>query len=117
MDWNRIRHTCSNHGLGLDVDNMGELQAIWELHREAGWPAASTPHEGELMTLDTVISGCAVYFFDSDHTLDAPRVEMLRTCLSELDDLLPDLTGESIDYFSRLGTLAQGLLQATSQGL
>lgn len=89
-----------------------DLQALWELHREAEWPAASTPHEGELMTLDTVISGCAVYFFDSARRLDPPRVDMLRTCLNELNDLLPDLTGESIDYFHRLRMLAESLLES-----
>lgn len=90
-----------------------DLQALWDLHREAEWPAASTAREGELMTLDTVISGCAVYFFDSAGRLDSPRVDMLRTCLDELDDLLPDLAGESIDYFRRLRTLAEALLETS----
>lgn len=90
-----------------------DLRALWDLHREAEWPAASTAHEGALMTLDTVISGCAVYFFDSHYSLDPPRIDMLRTCLDELDDLLPDLAGESIGYFRRLRTLAESLLQST----
>jgi hypothetical protein len=97
------------------VDRMStELHALWEVHREAGWPPMSTPREGELMTLDTVVSGCAVYFFDAEETLDPPRVDMLQACLAELDDLLPDLSGECIDYFSRLRMLAELLLKSTN---
>lgn len=66
------------------------------------------------MTLDTVVSGCALYFFDSDKTLDLPRIDMLQSCLAEIDDLLPELSGESIDYFGRLRMLAELLLKTTN---
>lgn len=91
-----------------------DLRALWEVHREAGWPPMSTPREGELMTLDTVVSGCALYFFDAEETLDPPRIDMLQTCLAELDDLLPDLSGDCIDYFGRLRMLAELLLKSTN---
>ena len=29
---------------------------------KAGWPTGLGPHEGELMTLDTVIGGCVRYY-------------------------------------------------------
>lgn len=90
-----------------------KLHALWEVHREAGWPPVSTPREGELMTLDTVVSGCALYFFDAEETLDPPRIDLLQTCLAELDDLLPDLPSECIDYFARLRLLAELLLEST----
>ena len=89
------------------------MQALWEVHREARWPPMFTPREGELMTLDTVVSGCALYFFDAEGTLDSPRIEMLQTCLMELDDLLPELSGECLDYFGRLRMLAELLLTST----
>ncbi len=66
------------------------------------------------MTLDTVVSGCALYFFDAEETLDPPRIDMLQTCLAELDDLLPDLSGECIDYFGRLRRLAELLVKSTT---
>jgi hypothetical protein len=90
-----------------------DLHVLWEVHREAGWPPMCTPREGELMTLDTVVSGCALYFFDAEGTLDPPRIEMLQSCLMELDDLLPDLSGECLDYFGRLRKLAELLLNCT----
>ena len=88
------------------------LQALWEVHREAGWPKIGGGHEGELMTLDTVISGCMVFFLDSDGTLDPQRVDILEGCLADLDNLLPDMPDDSSEYFERLRTLAGLLVKA-----
>lgn len=63
------------------------------------------------MTLDTVISGCAVYYFD-ERALDAPRLAMLGDCLDDLDALLPGVPEEAGEYFTRLRTLAGLLLDA-----
>ncbi len=64
------------------------------------------------MTLDTVISGCATYYFD-EQNLDPQRVTLLETCLTELDGLLSDVPEDAGDYFIRLRTLA-GLLLDTA---
>ena len=90
---------------------MMDLRSLWDRHRAADWPKFSSPDEGELMTLDTVISGCATYYFD-EQSLDAPRVAMLGHCLDDLDALLPVVPGEAGDYFTRLRTLAGLLLDA-----
>lgn len=66
------------------------------------------------MTLDTVISGCAAYYFD-EQSLDAPRLAMLGNCLDDLDTLLPDVPGEAGGYFVRLRTLADALLETSRQ--
>lgn len=87
-----------------------DLRAVWDQHRESRWPRFSSPDEGELMTLDTVISGCAVYYFE-ERSLDAPRLAMLEHCLSDLDVLLPGVPEEAGEYFSRLRTLAVLLLE------
>ncbi len=91
---------------------MNPIAALWELHRNAGWPAFSTPSEGQLMTLDTVISGCVTYFLDSTEGLDQQRVEILEDCLADLDRLLPDVPEEASGYFERLRTLAGLVLDA-----
>ena len=88
------------------------LVALWEVHRDAGWPKIGDGHEGELMTLDTVISGCMVFFLDSDGGLDPQRVDILESCLADLDSLLPDMPEESSAYFERLRTLAGLLVKA-----
>lgn len=63
------------------------------------------------MTLDTVISGCAVYYFE-ERNLDSRRLAMLEHCLNDLDALLPGLPEEAGEYFTRLRTLASLLLEA-----
>ncbi len=67
------------------------------------------------MTLDTVISGCATYYFD-EQNLDPQRVTLLETCLADLDGLLPDVPEDAGDYFIRLRTLADVLLETSRQG-
>ncbi len=89
---------------------MTEFHSLWETHRNADWPKFSSPHEGQLMTLDTVISGCVVYFLEHSEGLDLQRLEMLDSCLADLKGLVPDLPEESRDYFERLQQLA-GLLR------
>jgi len=91
-----------------------ELRAVWDWHRSAAWPKFSSPDEGELMTLDTVISGCATYYFD-EQGLDPQRVAMLEQCLADLDGLLSGVPEDAGDYFARLRELA-GLLLASAKG-
>ena len=67
------------------------------------------------MTLDTVISGCATYYFD-EQGLDAQCVVMLEHCLDDLDTLLPDVPEEAGEYFVRLRALAGVLLETSRHG-
>ncbi len=90
-----------------------DLISLWEIHCEAGWPSGLGHNEGELMTLDTVISGCVKYYF-SENRLDLQRVEILESCQNDLEALLPDLHGEARDYFDRLRALACILLESSS---
>ncbi len=89
---------------------MNEITSLWHVHRDASWPKVSGPHEGELMTLDTVIGGCVTYYLESLEGLDARRVAILEDCLSDLEGLLPDLDRETAAYFERLRRLASLLL-------
>ncbi len=90
-----------------------DLISLWEIHCEAGWPTGLGSNEGELMTLDTVISGCVKYYF-SENRLDLKRVEILESCKTDLETLLPHLTGEARNYFDRLRALACILLESPS---
>lgn len=94
---------------------MNEILSLWAIHREASWPKFAGPHEGELMTLDTVISGCVTYYLDSEGGLDPQRVTMLETCLADLAGLLPELTGGAAEYFERLRSLTILLLNVHHQ--
>jgi hypothetical protein len=91
---------------------MNEFVPLWEIHQAAEWPRAIGPSEGELMILDTVIGGCVTYYLQSAQGLDAQRLEILETCLADLDALLPELEGEASGYFHRLRQVGALLCEA-----
>lgn len=88
-----------------------DLARLWEVHQAAEWPASVGPHEGALMTLDTVVGGCITYFVE-EHHLDPPRVAILEDCLSDLETVLPELAEESLGYFERLKQLGTLVLES-----
>jgi len=87
-----------------------ELTRLWDTHRCADWPKDVGAHEGELMTIDTVLGGC-VNFFLEEETLDPPRLGILSDCLKELDDLLENMERETKEYFERLRTIGSLLIK------
>lgn len=86
--------------------------SLWETHKEERWPHVGSLQEGPLMTLDTVISGCVVYFLDSPEGLDAQRLGIVEDCIADLDHLTADLDADCRPYFQRLRRLG-ALLIAT----
>jgi hypothetical protein len=62
------------------------------------------------MTIDTVISGCVVFYLDSAEGLDSQRVAIVKDCLGDLDELTETLDSESKIYFVRLRDLGAMLL-------
>ncbi|HWG97399.1 MAG TPA: hypothetical protein VN647_09970 [Nitrospira sp.] len=91
------------------------VATAWEQHCAEGWPHFSSPDQGQLMTIDTVISGCVVYFLDSSEGLDDPRVAIVKDCLGDLDELTKALDTEPQAYFYRLRELGAMLLGDESQ--
>lgn len=89
------------------------IATAWETHCGEGWPQFASPNEGQLMTLDTVISGCVVFFLDSPEGLDAQRVTIVKDCLADLDGLTEELDADCRPYFIRLRRLGE-LLIATA---
>ena len=67
------------------------------------------------MTLDTVISGCVVYFLDSEEGLDDQRRGILGDCLSDLAMLEQELDEDCRPYFQRLHELGSSLLTRPPQ--
>ena len=93
--------------------NRAAITSAWETHCSEGWPSFAGPNQGQLMTLDTVISGCVVYFLDSPEGLDRQRVEILKDCLADLEDVTSDLEPDCQPYFVRLHRLGELLLATT----
>jgi hypothetical protein len=90
------------------------IETAWEQHCSTGWPRFSSPHEGQLMTLDTVISGCVVYYLDSSDGLDDQRITIVKDCLRDLDDLTAELEADCLPYFRCLRELGEMLLKMQS---
>ncbi len=87
------------------------IASLWEAHSQTQWPQLNNPNEGQLMMLDTVIGGCAVYYLDSETELDSQRVSILEDCISDLDTLLDGLTDDCRPYFERVKRLARMLIE------
>ncbi|GKS66382.1 hypothetical protein YTPLAS72_36860 [Nitrospira sp.] len=66
------------------------------------------------MTLDTVISGCVVYYLESADGLDDQRLSIVKDCLHDLDDLTTELEVECLPYFCGLRELGELLLSRPS---
>ena len=88
------------------------LVALWGRHQQEALPEVPALNKGELWVLDEVIGGCISYYLDAGRTLDMQRLAILRDCRADLDRLLPELEGPALDYFFRLGTLAELVLSA-----
>ncbi len=91
----------------MDRDTVTRL---WETHKSDGWPDHCGRLEGPLMTLDTVICGCVVYYLDTLEGLDEQRRVIVGDCLADLDSFEPDLDDSSRPYFRRLRELGTLLL-------
>ena len=95
--------------------NHAAIASAWDAHRSEGWPTFTSPNQGQLMTLDTVISGCVVFFLDSPKGLDQQRIDILKDCLADLEDVTAELDTDCQPYFLRLYRLGELLLAATPQ--
>ncbi|HKT35048.1 MAG TPA: hypothetical protein VJR03_09470 [Nitrospira sp.] len=91
----------------MDRETVGRL---WETHKGEDWPRVETQLEGPLMTLDTVISGCVVYFLDSETGLDEQRRTIVGDCLADLETMEQELDEHCRPYFQRLRELGTLLL-------
>ncbi len=91
------------------------IATAWERHCADGWPQFSSPHQGQLMTIDTVISGCVVYYLHGSEGLDDQRVAIVKDCLGDLDELTEALDDEPQAYFCRLRELGAMLLSRELQ--
>jgi hypothetical protein len=88
----------------------GMVSSLWQEHQDAEWPVSGDAHEGELMTLDTVVAGCVTYYLE-EQELDTQRVGILQDCLTDLETLMSDLDSEAQPYFERLQQLGKLIIK------
>ena len=91
-----------------------ELTVLWKRHQQEALPAVPSTIKGELWVLDEVIGGCIAHYLAGDLALDSGRTAILLDCRADLDRLLPALEGPAVDYFHRLGILAELVLNTSA---
>jgi hypothetical protein len=91
-----------------------ELTVLWGRHQQEALPEVPATSKGELWVLDEVVGGCIAYFLERGPALDSRRIGILEDCRADLERLIPDLEGQALNYFRRLGTLAQLVLTANA---
>jgi hypothetical protein len=91
-----------------------ELMVLWRRHQQEALPNVPDASKGELWVIDEVVGGCIAYYLERGPSLDSRRIGILEDCRADLDRLIPELEGEAVNYFRRLGTLAQLVLTANA---
>ena len=89
---------------------MEDLQRLWDEHESAPFPSeiAGEEIEGEdLVSLDTFTAGCIHSFLVKRDSLNKDRIDTLGECFSGLTTVLPHLTGDAKDYYSRLHEMSR----------
>ena len=84
---------------------MEDLQLLWDAHEGATFPSAVAGEEIEgedLVSLDTFAAGCIDSFLLKRGSLDEGRIDALAACFSGLTTVLPHLTGDAKNYYTRL---------------
>lgn len=63
-----------------------------------------------MVSLDTYTAGCIHSFLVKQGSLEEVRIDTLTVCFSGLTAVLPYLTGDAKDYFSRLHEMSRIIL-------
>ena len=91
-----------------------EILRLWQGHSSAGYPSGFGHRviTGiDMPLLDAEIAGCIRKFIHADGKLDRRQAKILRERLIDLNSIVLLLESEELNYFSRLATLANLILQ------
>jgi hypothetical protein len=91
----------------------GQIQSaalLWQKHRDAEFPASLQGVEVadiDMVLLDANTAGCASTWINYGGTLDPQRRRILRTCVEDLEQVIPQISDPSGHrYHQRLHQLA-----------
>jgi hypothetical protein len=98
-------------------ERVRDVARLWEEHRLAPFPAGLRGAElagRDLVSLDADTAGC-VFTWLGGGALDPARGRVLRSCVEDLDRVIPAITDPvAVRYYQRLRQLAV-LVSATLQ--
>ena len=92
---------------------MNELESGWLRFERRPFPSGWAGQEVAgvaLAELDAVAAGCISIFIGNRGRLDPQRLAILQSCASDLEAVVPRLTGEAQEYFAQLHDLGHQVL-------
>ena len=94
--------------------NHADVARMWQEHSTRPFPADGNYEFGdiELHEIDTFSAGCILTFVKSRQLTSEQRT-VLKKCQSDLDEVLPNLVGQSRNYFKKLNELMKAVLNLT----
>jgi hypothetical protein len=95
-------------------ERWAEVRRLWEEHRAAPFPDCRGEEiDGvDLVLVDADLAGCVVHFLGVKFRDDDFQLGILRQIASELDRIVPKMSGEIARYFKREALLAHATLRA-----
>lgn len=93
-----------------------EIRDLWEEFARTPFPAEGEFEFGDidLHLVDTFAAGCISTFVGA-RRLDQDRRNILRTCRDDLEQVLPQLSGDAKTYFEALTRLSNAVLQILTE--
>jgi hypothetical protein len=91
-------------------EQMQNAARLWHEHRHAPFPAGLRGTEfgdTDMVLLDAETTGCVFTWLNNGGTLDPERSRILRSCIEDLDRVIPEITEpDGTQYYQRLRRLA-----------
>ena len=97
------------------TETLKAIEDQWRSHCAIPFPEGVAGDEVSgicLVSLDTYAAGCIQTYLECAGALDHNRLRVLESCTQDLAIVVPELTGDARDYFSRLEKLARLVLQS-----
>ncbi len=92
--------------LRSNTQQIMTITDLWTEHAKTVFPESYAGKDVNgvcLTSLDTYAAGCiSTYIQQNRKSIDFERYQVLQKCKANLEEVLPDLTGEARMYFIRL---------------
>ena len=92
-----------------------EVKIRWDDWSKAAFPSGASDMEingTHLIEIDTFSARCIRVFVGNQGKLDQERIDILRNCTRDLDEVVDQLSGNIKDYFIQLSELSHRVLES-----
>ena len=97
------------------MENLKQIRILWKEYQKKPFPegyAGKDINDICVTSLDTFAAGCIATYI-GDGTLDSGRIKILKSCLDDLDLILPELSEYPKEYFLALKQICVGIIKNT----